>query len=156
MNDIAGIFGREIPALDRHVQVGVAGGKAVKLSFPASPDQEADPDYELLDRIDAYAAGRVEDGFDDVEIGLTVPTAQRSVLETLRTVPYGETVTTTQLARMTPGMDHEDDEELRTVRTALQENPLPILLPDHRVEDANGATPDGVAAQLRSVEGSSR
>ena len=153
MSDIAGIFGRELAPLDRCVQIGVAGGKVVKLSFPQSLPDDATAEYDLLNRIEAYAAGRTEDKFDDVDIGLTVPTEQRSVLDTLRTVPYGESVTVEQLTRMSPGLDPDEDDDQRTVRSALSENPAPIVLPDHRVVDAGGATPPAVASTLRSVEG---
>jgi methylated-DNA-[protein]-cysteine S-methyltransferase len=39
------------------------------------------------------------------------------------------------------------------VRTALRENPIPLVIPDHRVRDAEGATPATVAETLRRHEG---
>lgn len=147
-----GIYAREIPSLDRWIQVGVAQGKVISTSFPETPDDDAGDDHPLLDRIRAYLEGEPTD-FDDVDVGLTVPTTQRRVLETLRSVPYGENVSVEQLARMTPDLDPESDDDLATVRTALAENPLPLVVPDHRVRDGPSGAPPGVEQRLRAVEG---
>jgi methylated-DNA-[protein]-cysteine S-methyltransferase len=148
---VKGIYARASPYLERVVQLGIASGRVISVDFPEeAPD--ADPDHELLDRIFTYLDGVEEDDFGDVELGLTMPTAQRAVLETLRDVPYGENVTVEQLARMTP--DCADDEDgLTLVRTALDENPLPLLIPDHRVRDGPSAAPPDVEQKLRSLEG---
>ncbi|WP_229124864.1 methylated-DNA--[protein]-cysteine S-methyltransferase [Halapricum desulfuricans] len=152
MNDAAGIYARESDVLDRYVQIGVAGDRVLALSFPESPDAEADTDHPMLDRIEAYLEGE-DDDFADVTVALTVPTDRRGVLETLREVPYGEEVSVEQLVRMTPGLDPESDEDRETVRTALVENPAPLLLPDHRVRDGPSAAPGDVADHLRRIEG---
>lgn len=148
----AGIYAHESAYLDRYVQVGVAGSKVISLSFPATPDEEAAPDAKLLDRIDRYLEG-TKDDFADVEVGLTMPTRQRSVLETLRSIPYGEQVSVEQLARMTADLDPESDEDLELVRTALAENPIPLIIPDHRVRDGPSTAPPSVEQRLRSLEG---
>jgi methylated-DNA-[protein]-cysteine S-methyltransferase len=153
MDELAGIYARSIPALDATVQLGVASGKLIQCTVPATADPNAESEHELLDRIEAYAAGETEDDFQDVEIALTVPTQQRAVLQTLRTVPYGETTTVDSLVRRTPGLDPEGDGAAGTVRTALAENPILVVLADHRVDGGYGATPDDVRRQLRSVEG---
>jgi methylated-DNA-[protein]-cysteine S-methyltransferase len=150
--DDAGIYARSIPGFGRVVQVGVAGGRVVSVSFPRDPDPEASTDHPILDGIEAYAAGEREQ-FDDVTVALTVPTDLRTVLETLETVPYGETVTVEALSRMTPGLDAEDSDDQSTVRTALAENPAPLFIPDHRVTDGRSAAPAEVATRLREIEG---
>lgn len=152
-DDVAGIFAREFDALDRFVQVGLASGKVLRVTFPETPEPGAANDHPLLDRIETYLTGATRDGFDDVQVALTVPTDQRRVLEATRDVPYGKSITLDALARMTPGLDHEDDADVATVRTALSENPAPIFVPDHRIEDGPGATPREVAEKLRSLEG---
>ncbi|SEO42728.1 methylated-DNA-[protein]-cysteine S-methyltransferase [Halogranum amylolyticum] len=146
----AGIYAREFDALDTVIQLGVAGGKVIDVSFPERVADDAEGDHPLLDRIDDYLAGD-EDHFDDVPVALTVPTEQRRVLDALRKLPYGETVAVDRVARLA-GFDDEDDEEMRTVRSALRENPTPIFVPDHRVEGAGGATPPDVGKRLRAVE----
>lgn len=148
----AGIYAHESAYLERFVQVGFAGGKVISLSFPETPDEKAADSAPLLDRIDRYLEG-ARDRFEDVEIALTMPTRQRSVLGTIRSVPYGEQVSVEQVAAMTPDLDPEADEDLDLVRTALAENPIPLVVPDHRVRDGPSAAPPPVEQKLRSLEG---
>jgi methylated-DNA-[protein]-cysteine S-methyltransferase len=54
---------------------------------------------------------------------------------------------------MTAGLDSESDDDLRLVRTALADNPVPLLVPDHRVRDGPSAAPAPVVGKLRAVEG---
>ena len=143
----AGIYARAFE--DCVVEVGVASGRVVGVSFPPAVSEDAATDHPLLDRIEAYVGG-AEDHFDDVQVALTVPTAQREVLEAVRNVPYGETVSVARVARMA-GLDDEDDEDLATVETALRENPVPLFVPDHRIEGP-GATPSELVRLFRSVE----
>lgn len=150
--DTAGIFARESPYLGRYVQVGVASGRVISVSFPETPDPDAPETSDLLDRIFAYLEG-VEDDFADVDIGLTVPTDQRAVLETVRSVPYGENATVESVARRTADLDPEDEDDLNLVRTALAENPAPLLIADHRVRDGPSAAPPEIEQRLRSLEG---
>ncbi len=151
MSNVAGIYGRELRGFNRSLQVGIAQGRVLSVSFPAEVDTNAEPEHELLDRIEAYLNGE-QDEFTDVTVALTVPTPQRKVLEALRTVPYGDSVSMEQLLRMTPG-DHDPDEEAATVRNALAGNPAPILIPTHRVTDGPSTLPDDIARAVRSVEG---
>ena len=152
MNEEAGIYARESSYLDRYVQIGEAQGRVLSLSFPNAPDDEAVSDHELLDRIEEYLAG-AEDDFADVTVALTVPTDRRAVLETVREIPYGEQVSVTQLVRMTPDGDPDDEEDVRAARSALADNPAPLLIPDHRVRDGPSAAPAEVEQRLRSLEG---
>ncbi len=144
----AGIFAREAPTLDRTVQCGVAGSRLLSVSFPAAPDASASGSHQILDRICEYLEGAT-DSFDDVTVGLTVPTDQRAVLEATRKIPYGETASCEQLRSMA-GLD---EDETATVHTALRSNPIPIVVPDHRVSDGPSAVPSAVERRLRSLEG---
>lgn len=153
MDALAGIYARELPTIDRHVQLGVARDKLLHVSFPRTPDEEATGEHELLDRFERVLVDGEPDDFVDLEVGLTVPTDQRAVLEHLRKVRPGETVDAHALARMTPSLDAEEDEDLEVVRRALSQNPIPIVLPDHRVDEIEGATPGAVRRRLREVEG---
>ncbi|PSP55871.1 cysteine methyltransferase [Halobacteriales archaeon QS_1_67_19] len=152
MGDVAGIFARESQYLERYVQLGIASGRVLSVSFPETPDEESESEHELLDRIEAYLEG-VEDEFDDVEVALTVPTDQRRALDRVREVPYGDQIDVETLARMTSGIDHAEEDDLNTVRTALTENPAPLVIPDHRVRDGPSAAPPAVEQKLRSLEG---
>ena len=152
MDEVAGIYARESSYLERYVQLGIASGRVLRVTFPDTPDEQAEEDHDLLDRVFDYLSG-VEDDFSDVEIALTVPTDQRQVLENVRGIPYGDQINVETLARMTSGVDHTDEDDLNTVRTALDQNPTPLLIPDHRVRDGPSAAPPTVEQRLRSLEG---
>lgn len=147
----AGIYTRESEYLGRYVQVGVAGGRLLSLSFPESADPSADDDHELLDRIFAYLEGE-RDNFRDVPVALAAATADHGILTAVREVPYGENANVKQVARMA-GLDAEDETDLQRVRQALDENPAPLVVPDHRVRDGPSAAPPAVEQRLRSLEG---
>lgn len=150
MDEIAGIYARESPLLDRAVQLGIASGRVISVSFPQEVPEDAESDHPLLDRVFDYLHGE-EDQFQDVDLALTVPTEQREVLDATRNIPYGETIDVERVARLA-GLDPDEQDDLMTVRTALQENPAPIFIPDHRVDGASGATPPDVAEKLRDLE----
>ncbi|WP_224447542.1 MGMT family protein [Haloprofundus salilacus] len=145
----AGIYARESPTLGAVVQLGVVGGRVINVSFPDSMPDDAETDHPLLNRIFDYLDG-AKDHFDDAPVALTVPTDQRKVLEAARNVPYGETISVERLARLA-GLDDDEAKDVRLVEEALRSNPVPLLIPDHRIE-ATGATPEDVAAALRRVE----
>ncbi|WP_114576988.1 MGMT family protein [Saliphagus sp. LR7] len=146
---ITGIYARESPAIDRVVQLGAASGRVISISFPEEVPADAAGDHPVLERLLAALDGE-EDDFGDVTVALTVPTPHRGVLEEVRTIPYGRERDVASIARSVPDLDDEDGE---TVRAALRENPLPILIPDHRVPDGPSAAPAAVEARLRSLEG---
>lgn len=148
---VSGVFAREYDAIGRAVEVGFAGGKLIAVSFPADVPADADADHPLLDRIGDHLAGG-DERFDVVDIGLTVPTDERRVLETLRELPVGESSSVSRLTRLA-GLDDNDATDLESVTRALRGNPLPIVLPDHRVEGGPYATPGEVRSTLRRVEG---
>jgi methylated-DNA-[protein]-cysteine S-methyltransferase len=144
-----GIYARESPTLGRAIQIGVAADRVISVSFPDAVPDDADADHPLLDRVFDYLDGS-KDHFDDVTVALTVPTEQRTVLEAVRNVPYGETVNVARVARLA-GLDDEDEAELDAVRESLRANPVPLFIPDHRVSGP-GATPPEVAERLRELE----
>lgn len=153
MDELTGIHARAYAYLDRYVQLGIASGTVVHVSFPETPDDDAAADHPLLDRIGEYLTGTTEDDFDDVDVGLTVPTEQRAVLEAVRDIPYGRELTVEQLAQRVPGIDAQDSDDRRAVREALAANPVPVFIPDHRVSDGPSAAPPAVEQRLRSLEG---
>ncbi len=96
-------------------------------------DGEASPRHPFVERLAAYFAGeRV--GFDDVELELDWCTPfQRALAETLRRVPYGETVSYGELAAAAgrPGA-------ARAAGTFCAWNRFGIVVPCHRVVAADG------------------
>lgn len=149
----AGIYAKKSSYLDRYVQLGAAGGRVLRVTFPDTPESDADEDHPVLERIFEYLDGLEEIEFDDIQVALTMPTDQRTVLEQVREIPYGDQVDARTLARITPELDPDDDEDVILVRTALDNNPAPILIPDHRVRDGPSAAPPPVEQKLRSLEG---
>ncbi len=143
------IAARRIDELDSVVQLGIASGRVVGVSFPASVSDDATTTHPLLDRIESYCGG-AETTFTDVSVALLVDGDERAVLESVRSVPYGRTIDTQTLARTAAGVESDDAE---TVHAALRRNPAPVFVPDHRVRATQGTTPTGIAATLRSVEG---
>jgi methylated-DNA-[protein]-cysteine S-methyltransferase len=147
-----GIFAREFSTLEGVVQVGIANGRVISVSFPETPEPNTEPTHAVLDWIEAYLAGTRTD-VTEIETGLTVPTDQRTVLETVRKIPYGESLELTRVVARSPGLDPEEEADVEVARTALAENPIPLFVPDHRVEGTDGGAPPEIRSVFRSVEG---
>ncbi|MFB6234391.1 MAG: MGMT family protein [Halopenitus sp.] len=146
-----GVYAREYDALDRAVEVGFASGRVISLAFPPTPTEDADSDHELLDTVGDYLDGD-EEPFDEFEVALTVDTDERDVLDKIQQVGYGEEVSVSQLARMA-GLDPNEPEDVEFVDETLRENPVPLLIPDHRVQGGPYATPRTVRQTFREIEG---
>jgi len=83
--------------------------------------------------LDEYFAGRRRSF--DLELDLrAAPEFHRRVLEELSRVEYGHTTTYGTLARQVGA-----PRAARAVGTAMNRNPIPIVLPCHRVVGANGS-----------------
>lgn len=147
-----GIFARDVTELDGAVQVGIANGRVISVSFPEAPEPDAKPAHAVLDWIEEYLAGTRTD-VTEIETGLTVPTDQRTVLETVRKIPYGESLDLQRVVARSPGLDPDDSANLDVAREALAANPIPLFVPDHRVEGVGGGAPPAVRVVFRSVEG---
>ncbi|XVH30632.1 MGMT family protein [Haloferacaceae archaeon DSL9] len=145
-----GIYARESAELGRAVQLGIASGRVLSVSFPASIPADAEESHPLLDRVFAYLDGAADD-FADVQLALTVPTETRRVLEAVRKVPYGETASLSQVTTLA-GLDANEPDDLDRVDAALAANPLPVFIPDHRIRRESGATPSEIAEALRRLE----
>ena len=97
----------------------------------AAADDAAFEDVAALCR--AYFNRQAVD-FADVPCDLSAvgPFARR-ILQTCRTIPYGQTRTYTQLALMA-----KEDGKQRAAAQALGANPVPLVIPCHRVVAAGG------------------
>jgi len=83
-------------------------------------------------QLDEYFAGRRESFELEVDLRATAPFA-RTVLEELARVPYGQTTTYGTLAARVGA-----PRAARAVGTVMNRNPIPIVLPCHRVLGASG------------------
>ena len=105
-----------------------------------------------IDGIVALLAGAASD-FSSVPLDLeAMPDFHRRVYEIAREIPAGRTLTYGEIARRLG-----DPSQARAVGAALGANPIPILIPCHRVLAANGRTggfsaPGGVSTKLRLLE----
>jgi len=88
---------------------------------------------DLIERLTAYLEGkRVSFNNDQLDLTDCSP-FQRRVWETTRLIPYGETRTYSWVARQ---IGHP--KAARAVGQALGKNPLPIIIPCHRVTATGG------------------
>jgi methylated-DNA-[protein]-cysteine S-methyltransferase len=87
----------------------------------------------LIRRLQAFASG-ARDDFRDVEVDLSPLTDfQRRVLQCCRQIPYGETLTYGQLAAKAGAA-----RAARAIGNCMAANPVPLVIPCHRVVAANG------------------
>jgi len=117
------------------VSVGVAQGRVCRVGFGAVPPtpRPADPVLaEALAQLRSYFAG-TRTSFDLPVADPPGSAFERAVWAELARVPYGQTVTYGQVATAVG-----DPGAARGVGTACHRNPLPLLVPCHRVVGAGG------------------
>lgn len=113
--------------------------------------EEAEGQGEVVRRIVAYAEG-AEDAFQDLALDLSaVPELNRRIYEHIRGLGWGETTTYGAIARWLG-----DVAMSRTVGAAMGQNPIPLIVPCHRVLAADGRTggfssPGGVRAKMEML-----
>ncbi len=84
-------------------------------------------------QLDEYFAGRRQAFALDVDLRLSTG-YRRTVLDHLRVVPYGRTETYTEVARATAS-----PRAVRAVGSACATNPVPVVVPCHRVLRSDGS-----------------
>lgn len=121
--------------------------------FPAAADAVPPPEIELaIDAIRALLRGERPD-LSGVAIDLESKAPfERSVYEIARTIPPGTTLTYGDIAKRL-GIARD----AREVGRALGDNPIPIIVPCHRVVAADGrmhgfSGPGGVKTKLKLLE----
>ncbi len=113
--------------------------------------EAADGQPEIAARILAYAEG-ANDNFIDVELDLSrVSDINRRIYEHIRGLAWGETTTYGAIARWLG-----DVALSRAVGAAMGANPIPLIVPCHRVLAADGRTggfssPGGVRAKMEML-----
>ncbi|MBI3465762.1 MAG: methylated-DNA--[protein]-cysteine S-methyltransferase [Planctomycetes bacterium] len=107
---------------------------------------------ELVERLQAYAAGDPED-FSDVAIDMdSVTPFQRRVVQACRAIPYGQTRTYGELAAAV-GVP----QAARAVGNVMAANRTPLIVPCHRVITSSGvlgrySAGEGTRTKLRLIE----
>ena len=147
-----GVFARESRYLETYVQIVVEDGHITEVTFPERPDESAGEKHPMLDRIEKYLTGTVKDNFDDVPVAPDVSDDIAEVLEAVRTIPYGTALSCAELLRENKGLDPTLASDHDLVRVALDANPTPLVIPDHRIRDAPSGAPPAIEQRLRSLE----
>lgn len=133
------------------------GGRLQAIHFMASPDaplpssswaREAAPFQAAIRQLAEYSAGRRREFELDLDFSGTA--FQVAVWGELRRIPYGRTISYGELAARIgqPGAS-------RAVGAANHANPLPIVIPCHRVIGADGSMTGfggGIAIKRRLLE----
>ncbi len=91
-------------------------------------------DESLLKDILRYFSGDRVDFSEHIVDLSKLTTFQRIVLEEVRKIPYGQTITYSELAIIIG-----KEGAYRAVGTAVSKNPYPIIIPCHRVVSSLGA-----------------
>ena len=128
--------------------VGVTDRGLCRISFDAEPEhhleslarlygprvlRSAKPVERLRRELDEYFDGRRQEFELDLDLRF-VPAYHRQVLDELARVEYGRTTTYGALAALTG-----KPRAARAVGTVMNRNPIPIVLPCHRVIGASGS-----------------
>jgi methylated-DNA-[protein]-cysteine S-methyltransferase len=122
------------PVGEMTVVAGDAGVRRIQLSGSEPPDGDFERDDEIAAELDEYFAGRRRRFTVPVDLGEVTASFRRTVYETLyREVPYGETVSYGELAVMAGRAG-----AARAVGSAMATNPVPVVIPCHRVLAAGG------------------
>ena len=144
-------FGRE-PDGAAPAKAAQAGAEMFEKVMPTQQTQEARAAQEILEQ----AAREIGEYFEGKRRAFAVPTAaagtpfQQAVWNALKEIPYGETRTYGEIARR---IGHP--RASRAVGQANNRNPLPIVVPCHRVIGTSGALTGyagGLAVKERLLE----
>lgn len=108
-----------------------------QMPFTLPPDQadtlQNDVSRETIHQIDAYLAGKLSDFTLSLDLSELSKPLQKW-LEILRTIPYGTTISYADYADK-----WGNRRAARAAGGACQRNPIPIIIPCHRVLKADGS-----------------
>ncbi|WP_321277162.1 methylated-DNA--[protein]-cysteine S-methyltransferase [Thiomicrorhabdus indica] len=136
---------------DKH---GLQALKLLKENEPFKTENHwhRNPDFfrNVQQQLIAYAKGDLQSF--DVPLNPQGTQFQKNVWQALQTIPYGKTVTYQQIAEQIG-----KPKSYRPVGNANNKNPIPIIIPCHRVTPKNGnlggyAYGKGLKAQLLELE----
>lgn len=97
-----------------------------------TPDDENDVSRETVDQLNLYLNGNLQTFSLPLDLSAQSQ-AFRKWLKVMSAIPYGQTITYKDFARQ-----WGNEKAARAAGQACQRNPLPIILPCHRVVQADG------------------
>lgn len=100
---------------------------------------------EVKHKIEKYLDTESTEKSIKVDVALNVTPFQLSVLDQLQKIPYGETRTYGEIAKILKTSP-------RAVGNACRNNPIPVIIPCHRVVAANGIGGYSGATQGRKLD----
>ena len=142
----AGVARVQLPGLDRASLLQRINRDKAQ---PGEPTRAIDA---VINRIEDYAEGEVVD-FSAVKLDLTgIPDFNRRAYDLLLNIGWGNTTTYGALARQLG-----DVALSRAVGAAMGANPIPLIIPCHRVLASDGrpggfSAPGGAESKLRMLE----
>ena len=119
---------------------GETESRIARKSGAAGASEPPRPIATLIARVSKHLQGEIQD-FRDVPVDLaTADPFVRRICQAVREIPAGKTVTYAELAKVLG-----DPSLTRAVGGALGRNPIPLIIPCHRVQAAGGK-PGGFSA----------
>ena len=106
-------------------------GDSLQLFKESKQNSESPILVKASKQIDEYFNGNRS--FFDIPFKLNVPPFYKKVLLEVKKIKYGETASYGKIARMAG-----NNKAVRAVGTANAKNPLPIIIPCHRIISSNG------------------
>ena len=106
-------------------------GDSLQLFKESKQNSESPILVKASKQIDEYFNGNRK--FFDIPFKLNVPPFYKKVLLEVKKIKYGETASYRKIARMAG-----NNKAVRAVGTANAKNPLPIIIPCHRIISSNG------------------
>jgi len=122
------------PAMNVHLLIELEEDTIISINFceAQTPDKpKSDVEKELFNQLDKYFEGELKEF--NLPYLATGTVFQLMVWEELLKIPYGQTITYGELAKRIGKPD-----AARAVGGALNKNPVPVLLPCHRVIGVKG------------------
>lgn len=145
------VYARFSRELGLYIRLEVLGGRVSQVQLTRDRPKGAGSSHPYLTRILEHLRTGDRD-LADIPLHLEVTPFEREVLELLRKVPPGTTITYGELARLLgrPGAS-------RAVGQAVARNPIPVVIPCHRVLPASGGVGgysggDGPATKRKLLE----
>ncbi len=133
-------------SLDCYIEIGY-NPKLCFIRFTRTGNQKEKKTHEATFELERYFEGEKIDFSSEVDLSSLSPFT-RKVLNETKKIRYGTTITYSELARNT------GTNAVRAVGGALARNPIPIIIPCHRVVAKNGigGYSAGVGIKTRLLE----
>lgn len=145
------VYSRFSRELGLYVRLEILEGRVSGVQLTHDPLEGPSPSHPYLTRILEHVRTGKGD-LADIPLHLEVTPFERRVLDTLQTIPAGDTITYGEVARRVG-----QSKAARAVGQAVARNPIPVVIPCHRVVPASGGIGhysggDGSATKRKLLE----